>query len=296
MEEKLVLFLDYANINRAAGERRCPLDYADLLQYVSEGRFLVEAHSYVPINPRCEHRGDRDIEVLWQAGYLVHTRLGTLAGGTYRCNFDVEIATDMLKALYQVKPDIMVLASGDADFVPLIQEVRQAGVRVEVAAFPETAGAEMRLKCSGFIDLAVYAESHLAVQRSQQEQRTEERYRDLIRSQQGELQKDVTTAHDRERIRLQQREQEKRLTEQDKALIHLPQGEQEKRRTELSQALALSPQEPEKASAGAGQGQPELRELAEDEEAYLAEQMTHLLSESPDPGTLTPDLIDDLDL
>src|SRR5579875_3382652 len=170
MEEKVVLFLDYANIHRAAGERRCPLDYADLLQYVSEGRFLVEAHSYVPINPRCEHRADRDIEALWQAGYLVHSKRGTITGSTYRCNFDVEIARDMLKALFQVKPTIMVLASGDADFIPLVREIRQAGVRVEVAAFPEAASTELRLKCSGFIDLGVYMQQYRAAARNQQQQ------------------------------------------------------------------------------------------------------------------------------
>jgi uncharacterized LabA/DUF88 family protein len=185
--EKIVLFLDHANINRAAGERGWRLDYADLLQYMGEGRLLLEAHGYVPINPRSEHRGDRDREELWRAGYLVHTRQGKVTGGTYHCNFAVEIAMDILKVLSQVRPDIIVLASGDADFLPLVQEARQAGVRVEVAAFPESAGAELRQRCSGFIDLAVYAQSYLAAQRGQEEARTDERYQDLIRLQQGTI-------------------------------------------------------------------------------------------------------------
>ncbi len=104
----------------------------------------------MPINPRNEHRLDAVIEDLWRSGYIVTTRLGAIAGGTYKCNFDVEIAMDILKAIYQVKPDIIVLASGDADFVPLIQEVRRLGGRVEVAAFEETAGSDILLKCSGF--------------------------------------------------------------------------------------------------------------------------------------------------
>src|SRR6266487_3629191 len=162
--EKVVFFLDYANINRATREKRCRLDYRDLLEYVSEGRFLIDAHCYVPINPRNEHRLDGEIEELWRSGYIVNTKIGSIAGGTYKCNFDVEIAMDMLKVVYQMRPDIVVLASADADFVPLIQEVRKSGVRVEVAAFAETAGADILLKCSGFIDLAVYYESYLAAQ------------------------------------------------------------------------------------------------------------------------------------
>ena len=186
-KEKVVFFLDYANINRAAREKRYGMDYHHLLQYVGEERFLVDAHCYVPINPRNEHRLDREIEELWRSGYIVTTKVGTIAGGTYKCNFDVEITMDMLKVVYQVKPDIIVLASGDSDFVSLIQEVRKSGVRVEVAAFEETAGTDILSKCSGFIDLAVYYEAYLAAQNGEQdEERSAEQYKDLIQSQNGE--------------------------------------------------------------------------------------------------------------
>src|SRR5438270_9958944 len=180
-KEKVVFFLDYANINRAAREKRYRLDYHDLLQYVGEARFLIDAHCYVPINPRNEHRLDREIEELWRSGYIVTTKLGTIAGGTYKCNFDVEITMDMLKVVYQVKPDIIVLASGDSDFVSLIQEVRKSGVRVEVAAFEEAAGTDMMSKCSGFIDLGVYYETYLAARDGEQnETRIAEQYQDLV--------------------------------------------------------------------------------------------------------------------
>ena len=186
-KEKVVFFLDYANINRAAREKRYRLDYHDLLQYVGEERFLIDAHCYVPINPRNEHRLDAEIEELWRSGYIVNTKLGTIAGGTYKCNFDVEITMDVLRVVYQVKPDIVVLASGDADFIPLIQEVRRSGVRVEVAAFEKTAGVDILLKSSGFIDLDVYYEGYLAAQDGEQdEQSIGEQYKDLIQSQNGE--------------------------------------------------------------------------------------------------------------
>ena len=190
-KEKVVFFLDYANINRAAREKRYRLDYHDLLQYVGEERFLIDAHCYIPINPRNEHRLDREIQELWRSGYIVNTKVGTIAGGTYKCNFDVEITMDMLKVVYQVKPDIIVLASSDSDFVPLIQEVRKSGVRVEVAAFEETAGTNIILKCSGFINLAVYYEGYLAAQNGELgEGSVEEQYKDLIQSQESDLKED----------------------------------------------------------------------------------------------------------
>lgn len=188
-KEKLVVFLDYANINRSARTRRCHLDYQDLLHYLEEGRFLSDAYCYVPINPRNEHRSDRDIEDLWRAGYLVTTKVGTIAGGTYKCNFDVEITMDVLKVMYQVKPDILVLATGDADFIPLIQEVRKSGIRVELAAFEESAGSEIRLKCSGFIDLGVYYEASLTPQNGvPSEESMAEVYQDLIQAQEHDEQ------------------------------------------------------------------------------------------------------------
>jgi uncharacterized LabA/DUF88 family protein len=189
--EKVVFFLDYANINRAAREKRYQLDYHNLLHYVGEERFLIDAHCYVPINPRNEHRSDGVIEELWRSGYIVNSKVGTIAGGTYKCNFDVEITMDVLKAVYQVKPDIIVLASGDSDFVSLIQEVRKSGVRVEVAAFVEAAGTDMMSKCSGFIDLAVYYEGYLAAQMGEEgEESTEEQYKDLIQAQQDKQEGD----------------------------------------------------------------------------------------------------------
>ena len=203
-KEKVVFFLDYANINRAAREKRYRLDYHDLLQYVGEERFLIDAHCYIPINPRNEHRLDREIQELWRSGYIVTTKVGTIAGGTYKCNFDVEITMDILKVVYQMKPDIIVLATGDSDFVSLIQEVRKSGVRVEVAAFEETAGTDIMSKCSGFIDLAVYYEGYLAAQNGEQgEDGIAEQYRDLIQSQQGEQGEDGIAEQDHDLIQPQ---------------------------------------------------------------------------------------------
>ena len=203
-KEKVVLFLDYANINRATRENGYRLNYHHLLHYMGEERFLIDAYAYIPINPRNEHRADGTIEELWRSGYIVTTKLGSIAGGTYKCNFDVEIAMDMLRVVYQVKPDIIVLASGDSDFVPLIQEVRKAGARVEVAAFAETAGPDILRKCSGFIDLAVYYESYLAEQNVEHdEENIEERYRDLVQSQDVELDEEHRAEHEQDLLQPQ---------------------------------------------------------------------------------------------
>ena len=78
-------------------------------------------------------------------------------------------------------------------------------MRVEVAAFEETAGVDIMLKCSGFIDLAVYYEDYLAAHNGEQgEDGMEEQYKKLIQSQHGEMDEhrveepyeDLTQAHE----------------------------------------------------------------------------------------------------
>jgi uncharacterized LabA/DUF88 family protein len=92
-----------------------------------------------------------------KGGWLVHTKVGAIAGDTYKCDFDVEITLDLMRTAEIVKPDIIVLLSGDKDFVPVMLELRQRGIRVEVAAFPgKNAAREVMLKASGFIDLDAY--------------------------------------------------------------------------------------------------------------------------------------------
>ncbi len=167
--EKIVVFLDYANINRTALDCGYALDYGRLLAYLSEGRFLVEAYGYIPLNPRNPFARDGEIEALWSQGYLVHSKTGAIAGDTYKCNFDVEITLELMRVAQQVHPDIIVLASGDQDFLPVVLALREQGIRVEVAAFPENAAREMALKCSGFIDLSLYCAQEDEADRADEE-------------------------------------------------------------------------------------------------------------------------------
>jgi hypothetical protein len=92
--EKLVLFLDFANINRTAQSQGWRPNYEHLLGYLSEGRHLVEAHAFVPRDPRATTTQDYQIETLWRAGWLVHDKLGIPSGTHYKCDFDVEITLE----------------------------------------------------------------------------------------------------------------------------------------------------------------------------------------------------------
>ncbi|HXK50813.1 MAG TPA: NYN domain-containing protein, partial [Clostridiales bacterium] len=159
--QKVMVFLDYANINRSARDKNIEIDYSHFLDYITGGRFLLDAFAYFPVDPRAEHATDFDKQKLWKAGYHVNEKVGTIAGESYKCNFDIEMTMDMLKAVYHARPDVIVLASGDGDFIPLVYELRKMGIRTEVAAFPVSASKDIALKCSGFIDLDIYYSEYL---------------------------------------------------------------------------------------------------------------------------------------
>jgi uncharacterized LabA/DUF88 family protein len=158
---RVAVVVDFANIDRAANDHGITLNYRHLLEYLaseSDGRSLVEAFCYVPIDPRNPHARDRKIDELATDGFLVRTKVGAIADDSYKCDFDVEMTMELMRISHDLNPDIIILCSGDRDFVPVIEYLRSKGIRVEVASFISTTSRDVILKCSSFIDLAVYAE------------------------------------------------------------------------------------------------------------------------------------------
>jgi uncharacterized LabA/DUF88 family protein len=49
--------------------------------------------------------------------------------------------------------DVLVLVSGDGDYVPLVDYVREKGVRVEVYSFVESLAKELRIAADQWYDL-----------------------------------------------------------------------------------------------------------------------------------------------
>ncbi len=154
MEKTVAVFMDYANVDASLHNMGQQLDPGELLHYLAdeqEGRALKAAFAYVPIDPRREHANDETIDVLWQAGYIVKSKVGTIAGETYKCNLDVEMAMDIARVAYEIKPDIVVLVSGDSDFLPIVLELRGKGIRVEVAAISTALSSLLANRSSGSI-------------------------------------------------------------------------------------------------------------------------------------------------
>jgi uncharacterized LabA/DUF88 family protein len=86
---------------------------------------------------------------------MVVTKDGAPADeGHYKANVDVLMAIDALELSVEVKPDVVILVSGDADFAYLATKLRRRGIRVEVASVAENLGGVLKSAANAVIDLA----------------------------------------------------------------------------------------------------------------------------------------------
>jgi uncharacterized LabA/DUF88 family protein len=75
-------------------------------------------------------------------GFLVVTKDGSPADEShYKADVDVLMAIDGIELSNQMHPEVVILATGDADFADLALHLRRRGIRVEVASISQTVGA-----------------------------------------------------------------------------------------------------------------------------------------------------------
>jgi uncharacterized LabA/DUF88 family protein len=159
---KAFFFLDYANINRIATDYNLPLDYGHLRQYLGKNRELLDAFCYVALDPRNENKYGADLEALQRAGYFLRTKVGTYKKGSFKGNIDIELALDMVEIARDVRPDVMILGSGDGDYLPVIEKLRRWGIQVEVASFRVSIGMKLQDNANFFWDLDKYYQEYRA--------------------------------------------------------------------------------------------------------------------------------------
>jgi uncharacterized LabA/DUF88 family protein len=93
---------------------------------------------------------DPDVDRYWQSIELqedVHLGFGALRGLKRKARqkgVDVQLAVDMLVGAFSSVFDIAVLVAGDADFVPVVEEVKRRGVMVAIVAEPKSLADDLR--------------------------------------------------------------------------------------------------------------------------------------------------------
>lgn len=132
--------MDTQNLYYAARDMGTAVDYGTLLEAATRDRGLLHATAYV-----VERDGDATaygfVGKLTALGYRVKRRkvrvhrVSDEGTPVLEGDWDMGIAADIVRSLDHV--DVIVLASGDGDFVPILELAQERGKRVEVLAFRE---------------------------------------------------------------------------------------------------------------------------------------------------------------
>jgi uncharacterized LabA/DUF88 family protein len=159
---RVLIFADWDNTFLAAKSFNRKLDWLQVRDYLAnpkEGRELIEMVIYIGLPPDRERfeeqRKNKEKFVYWARanGFLVNTKEGKAKGEEYETDIDVVMAMDALELALQIKPDIVVLLTGDSDFAYLAEKLRRRGIRVEVASVEQSLGNDLKNSANSVVDL-----------------------------------------------------------------------------------------------------------------------------------------------
>ena len=159
--EKVVLFIDGANLYATSKAIGIDIDYRRLLAEFQSKAYLLRAYYYTALVEDQEYSSIRPlIDWLDYNGYTVVTKatkefVDQTGRRKVKGNMDIELAVDAMEIAGQI--DHMVLFSGDGDFRSLVEAVQRRGVRVTVVSTistqPPMVADELRRQADVFLDI-----------------------------------------------------------------------------------------------------------------------------------------------
>jgi uncharacterized LabA/DUF88 family protein len=156
--ERVGVFVDVANIVYSSRNLRVHVDFGRLLDFLRGNRRMIRAHAYAPTSP--EPQANQEfLSPVKGVGYRITTKnYKTFSSGAKKADLDLDLCMDIVRLVDSGAVETVVLVSGDSDFLPLLEYCSDKGVRVEVAAFDDSAAAILRQSCDLFINLSLVDE------------------------------------------------------------------------------------------------------------------------------------------
>jgi len=158
--QRVGIFIDTQNLYHSAKNLyHAKVNFAQVVKEALAGRNLVRACAYVISTESEEEKGF--FEALNKAGIETRVKdIRVFAGGAKKADWDIGMAIDAISM--SEKLDAVVLATGDGDFVPLVEYLRFArGCQVEVIAFGKSAAGVLREATDDFIDMCDNPKNYL---------------------------------------------------------------------------------------------------------------------------------------
>ncbi len=150
-EQRVAILIDTQNLYHSAKNLyKAKVNFKAVVDAALGGRKLIRALSYVVNTESGEESAF--FEALEKVGIEIKTKdLQIFYGGAKKAEWDVGLAIDAIKLAHKV--DAIVLATGDGDFIPLVEYVKSQGCQVEVITFGRSASSRLREVVDDFIDL-----------------------------------------------------------------------------------------------------------------------------------------------
>jgi uncharacterized LabA/DUF88 family protein len=157
--QRVAVLIDVQNLYHSAknlyGAR---VNFGAVLELAVSKRSLIRAFAYVVRTKTGEEKPF--FEALTKLGIETRVRdLQEFYGGLKKADWDVGITIDAIRISPSV--DTIVLASGDGDFLQLIEYLKNQGKRVETIAFGKSASSKVKEIVDEFIDLGKTPEKYL---------------------------------------------------------------------------------------------------------------------------------------
>ena len=157
--QRVGVLIDVQNLYHSAKNLyKARVNFKEILKLAISQRSLIRIFAYVVRTKTGEEKPF--FEALTKLG--IETRVKDLQefyGGLKKADWDVGIVVDAIRIAPSV--DSLVLVSGDGDFIPLVEYLKNQGKRVEVIAFGRSASLKLKEAADEFIDLEENLEKYL---------------------------------------------------------------------------------------------------------------------------------------
>jgi len=149
--QKVAVLIDVQNFYHSAKNLyKKRVNFKEILKFAVKERQLLRAYAYVVSTESGEEEGF--FEVLKKMGIEIRVKdLQIFYGGLKKADWDVGLAIDAIRLSNYV--DVIILMSGDGDFVPLIEYLKNRGLQTEVLAFGKSTSSKLKESADYFVDL-----------------------------------------------------------------------------------------------------------------------------------------------
>jgi uncharacterized LabA/DUF88 family protein len=149
--QRVGVFIDTQNLYHSAKHLyKSRVNFQNVLEEAVGDRVLVRAIAYVISTEGGDEKNF--FEALTKMGIETKVKgLQIFSDGAKKADWDVGIAIDAVKLA--PKLDTVILATGDGDFVPLIEFLENDGCQVEVISFGKSSSQKLKEAAHAFTDM-----------------------------------------------------------------------------------------------------------------------------------------------